>query len=530
MRTLLAVETGAVICLLILLATGAAPPVAWGVAAAIGVAGLWPIQDRPAARFAAQRLARLLRPSAPARAMSAPVLHAVEDSAFAVHRNGETVSCAIFVWAPVTGPHHPGRGAGRAGWLDIALLAPLLDRFGIALAGIDVVAVAEAPRGDGPLAAAYRSLCGPVPPTGPHTTAVLLHLDPRRCPEAIARRGGGRAGADRTVRTAAERVRRALEAAGLHAAPVDASGFRALWRQAYLAPAGADDVAVRAGWEHSDTPAGRHHVRTAAPEALTTEGLGRVWHTAAAGTTAVVRLRPGADGAAVLSAAHRHLTDTGGVPAAEPGFRLLRGAGLRGLEMTGPGPVSAASGRTPARAVPVRRSDGVLLPTGGRPVLIGGTRSGDPVALVLAGPPVSALHLAVTGGTALRLIGRMLGAGLPLAVRTDRPQLWHRFLALAPTETEARVLAAGQSPDSGCAGVVYDGIAPDRAHGPGPTRIVLAGPGDPAPPTGPGVVVIDQPAGSTELVVTAAGRKTTVVAVAVPDENRLVEQFMARQG
>lgn len=530
MRTLLAVETGAVIFLLILLAMGTAPAVAWGVAAAFGVAGMCPIESRPAVRFAAQRLARLTQPSAPARVMSVPVLHAAEGSPFAVHRRGETVSCAIFVWSSVTGPHHPGRGTGPTAQLDTALLAPLLDRFGIALAGIDVVAVAEAPRGDGPLAAAYRWLCGPVPPTGPHTTAVLLHLDPRRCPEAIARRGGGQAGADRTVRTAAERVRRELVAAGLHAAPVDAPGFRALWRQAYLVPAGADDVAVRAGWEHSDSPAGRHHVRTAAPEALTTEGLGRVWHTAAAATTAVVRLRPGADGGAVLSAAHRHLTNAGDVPAAEPGFRLLRGAGLSGLEMTGPGPVSAVPGGIAARAIAVRPGDAVSLPTGGRPVLIGGTRSGDPVAQVLAGPPVTTLYLSVTPGTALRLIGRMLGAGLPLAVRTDRPELWHRFLTLAPTKSQARVLAAGEEPDSGCAGVVYDGVEPDQPHSSGPTRIVLAGPGDPVPQTGPGVVVIDQSSGSTELVVTAAGRQTTVVAVAVPEENRLVGQFMARQG
>ena len=231
-----------------------------------------------------------------------------------------------------------------------------------------------------------------------------------------------------------------------------------------------------------------------------------------------------------LTAAHRHLVAGAHGPPAETGFRPLRGASPAGLAVTGPGaaptPVCGIDRRAPAIAADTAPS----LPVGAHPMLIGGTRSGDPVALILTGPAVAELHLSVAPDTALRLIGRILGAGIVLAVRSDRPELWHRFLRLAPRDARIRVLEPGEAPDPGCAAVVYDGVPADPAGADGPTRIVVTGPDDPVPPADPSVVTIGQRASGTDLVVTAAGRETTVVAVAVPAENRLVEQFMAPQG
>src|SRR5699024_2223530 len=135
-----------------------------------------------------------------------------------------------------------------------------------------------------------------------------------------------------------------------------------------------------------------------------------------------------------------HLCADAHVPPVETGFRPLRGAGSAGLVDTGPCAPPAPARAIRGPAITVDDDTPVSLPVGAHPVLIGGTRSGDPVALVLTGPSVAALYLSVAPDTALRLIGRILGAGVVLAVRTDRPELWHRFLQLAPADQRIRVL------------------------------------------------------------------------------------------
>ncbi|MGO3327903.1 type VII secretion protein EccE [Gordonia sp. (in: high G+C Gram-positive bacteria)] len=79
---------------------------------------------------------------------------------------------------------------------------------------IDVVTRTLASWGDGPAARAYRSLLGPLDPASHRSVALVVHIDPELCGDAVALRGGGAAG---TLRTALWCVRRVIAAAAPYA-------------------------------------------------------------------------------------------------------------------------------------------------------------------------------------------------------------------------------------------------------------------------------------------------------------------------
>lgn len=91
---------------------------------------------------------------------------------------------------------------------------------------IDVVTRTLASWGDGPAARAYRSLLGPLDPASHRSVALVVHIDPEQCGDAVALRGGGAAG---TLRAMLWCVRRVIAAAAPHArlAPLPAAALSA---------------------------------------------------------------------------------------------------------------------------------------------------------------------------------------------------------------------------------------------------------------------------------------------------------------
>jgi type VII secretion protein EccE len=110
--------------------------------------------------------------------------------------------------------------------LPLGALAPCLEDRGVVLDAIQVIwhcypGSAALPV-TSPALASYLEVLGPLPAAARRTTWIAVRLDPRRCPAAIAERGGGVVGAHRALIGALSRVRSALEGRGVPTRPLDA--------------------------------------------------------------------------------------------------------------------------------------------------------------------------------------------------------------------------------------------------------------------------------------------------------------------
>lgn len=114
---------------------------------------------------------------------------------------------------------------GAAPALPLAALVPCLQERGVVLDGIQVLwhcypgSTALAP--SSPALRSYLELLGPLPAAARRTTWVAVRLDPRRCPAAVAERGGGVVGCHRALLGALSRVRSVLESRGVPSRPLD---------------------------------------------------------------------------------------------------------------------------------------------------------------------------------------------------------------------------------------------------------------------------------------------------------------------
>jgi len=98
---------------------------------------------------------------------------------------------------------------GAASFPLAALAGTLADR-GVVLDAISAVWHCRPVTDDTPAAAAYREVLGPLPPVSRREAWLVVRLDPARCPDAVAERGGGVVGAHRAVVGALARISRVL--------------------------------------------------------------------------------------------------------------------------------------------------------------------------------------------------------------------------------------------------------------------------------------------------------------------------------
>ncbi|MGH3755710.1 MAG: type VII secretion protein EccE, partial [Pseudonocardiaceae bacterium] len=192
--------------------------------------------------------------------------------------------------------------------LPLGALAPCLEDRGVVLDAIQVIwhcyPGSAALPSSSPALRSYLEVLGPLPAAARRTTWVTVRLDPRRCPAAIAERGGGVVGAHRALIGAVSRVRSALESRGISTRPLDADQvLRAGISAAELsAVAGTGQpVALNEGWT-AVTAAGVGH----ASYAITGWGAGgatpnltALTGVRALSTTVALSMSPGADGAEV---------------------------------------------------------------------------------------------------------------------------------------------------------------------------------------------------------------------------------------
>jgi len=115
-----------------------------------------------------------------------------------------------------------GDAAADAASFPLAALAGSLADRGVGLDAISAVWHCR-PVADGtPAAAAYREVLGPLPPVSRREAWLVVRLDPQRCPDAVAERGGGVVGAHRAVVGALARIGRVLADHGMPVRPLGA--------------------------------------------------------------------------------------------------------------------------------------------------------------------------------------------------------------------------------------------------------------------------------------------------------------------
>jgi type VII secretion protein EccE len=192
--------------------------------------------------------------------------------------------------------------------LPLSALAPCLEHRGVVLDAIQVIwhcyPGSTALPASSPALRSYLEVLGPLPAAARRTTWVAVRLDPRRCPTAVAERGGGVMGCHRALIGALSRVRSALESRGMPTRPLDAdqllrAGISAAELSAVAGTGGP--VALSEGWA-AVTAAGVGHASYVVSDwgaRGAAHNLNALTGVRALSATVALALSPGEDGAEV---------------------------------------------------------------------------------------------------------------------------------------------------------------------------------------------------------------------------------------
>ncbi len=327
-----------------------------------------------------------------------------DGGAVGVRIDGDVLVTALRIDAPrpaaavIGGPDLTGEGPLRLGDL-----ARGLDLFDVSLESIAVMGTAMPP-GPPTAVAAYRAVLGPLPAVAVRTTILVLRLRPATCDDAVRRRGGGPAGALRTVAVATRRLGDLLAARGVATTPVDADDLcEATTRLLHGLPFATAVEGPTSGVHcHEGT------------DALVDPSIFRAAWAAAGATPCVAIDVRGSGSGPTASAVIRHVGSAEhvvGLPIVDPAAGLLS--------------TLPTAARSPARSVPL---PDVTVPTMGTGLLIGADDDGRPIAVRLFGPGVDVVTVSVP--EVLRLVVlRALAVGATITVRTPDPDRWFSFAA-----------------------------------------------------------------------------------------------------
>jgi type VII secretion protein EccE len=228
--------------------------------------------------------------------------HQREPLGLAWHQGAWTAVLEVDAAPPMITP------VGGSPSLPLGALACCLEHRSVVLDAIQVIwhcypgSAALPP--SSPALRSYLEVLGPLPAAARRTTWVAIRLDPRRCPTAVAERGGGVMGCHRALIGALSRVRSALESRGMSTRPLDTeallrAGISAAELSAVAGTAGPVALSERwaavtaAGVGHASYVISGWAARGAAPNLNALTGV------RALSATVALSLSPGEDGAEV---------------------------------------------------------------------------------------------------------------------------------------------------------------------------------------------------------------------------------------
>ncbi|MCR5976983.1 type VII secretion protein EccE [Gordonia jinghuaiqii] len=419
--------------------------------------------------------------------------------------------------------------AGQVVPLDT--LAACINPYDIRLSSIEVISHGVRVWGSGVAPATYDRTLGPLSATAQRSVFVVLRLNPLDCADAVARRGGGAAGALRTATVTTRRVAKRLAESGLSTTILSAGQITAIGTQL---TEGASLDSLTEEWGSVGVAGLRMRSAAVEPDALGAV-LRDIWVNPAVSTTVTVRLRhvPAErrrrDGRSTVEvsgvvrfnefpAAHRALSSW---PA---GLKPLDGCQFDALAVGLP---IATPTRLDRNLPALTGSDAdeflasVRLPAGGCGQLIGADHAGRAVATRLLGPGISTVSVAAGIHVVAQIALRAVAIGAAVRVHTDRPHRWTPVVA-AIGDPGALSLAADRTPTRpGPALVIVDGVAPPPPQA-DTTRLIVVAPGLGDPDGGSTVALRQNPRAPQDISLDAGGQTILVTMVATPDEWNLI--------
>ncbi|RPA62386.1 type VII secretion protein EccE [Gordonia oryzae] len=419
--------------------------------------------------------------------------------------------------------------------VPLDVLAACIDPFDIPLASIDVVSHGMRIGGRGPAASIYLRTLGRLSAIAYRNVFVILRLDPRNCPDAVARRGGGAEGALRAATITTKRVARRLTERGLAVTALTAAEMTSVTD--HLA-AGHELDELTEEWD------GLHGSR------LTTRSLAvdpkelravaaDIWSRPSTATTLTVRLGRGTDGRLQIAALVRldggpaDVGPHGNGPNNGDPAGTIRLHGRQFDAFTASLPVASSSRL--ARALPAadgaratRLVEHLVLPAGGCGQLLGADRGGHAVALPLVGPGIEAVVLSGSFAMIAQTVLRTVAIGTPVVLHTASPQRWHPLVA-AVADPPMLHVALADNAARGARVDLYDGIDPPAGPPPtGVTRFVVDD-GTRRPGSVATISLIQNPLVPQQISVVTPAARTTVTMVALPEEWAMIGEAAAAE-
>ncbi|MGB6163869.1 MAG: type VII secretion protein EccE [Pseudonocardiaceae bacterium] len=255
-------------------------------------AGDPPSPPRPAVGSDDRRVA-LLRLLLPDLSIAHGTDHQREPLGLAWHQGAWTAVLEVEATAAMITP------VGGSPSVPFDALVGCLEHRGVVLEAIQVISHcysgSAALPSSSPALRSYLEVLGPLPAPARRTTWVAVRLDPRRCPRAVAERGGGVLGSHRALIGALSRVCSALESRGMSTRPLDPDQLvRAGISAAELSSAAGagGPVALREGWR-AVTAAGVGHASYVISGWGTAPNLNALTGVRVLSTTVALSLSPG---------------------------------------------------------------------------------------------------------------------------------------------------------------------------------------------------------------------------------------------
>lgn len=320
--------------------------------------------------------------------------------------------------------------------VPVQLVAECLTQFDITLESIDVISQGARSQGHGPIAAIYDAVLGPLPAIAQRTVWVAVRFDPTLCPEAVRRRGGGRAGILKTAATATRRVANRLAEVGLRPQIMTATDIAQATNQLL------DGVALHGIDETWFTcREGRFQLRSfaAKPSMLTTAGLGLLWTVPSYSTTVCVSLRRDKANDALKIRGLARFDSPGRTRVRLRGLAPLRGRQYAALTATLPLPEPARRIDEWAYGKPDDAVRDLALPASGCGQVVGADEHGRAVALPLFGPQIERVEMCGTLHLAQQVVLRSMALGARVRVHSGRPAAWREMAEAVDDQSLLRV-------------------------------------------------------------------------------------------
>lgn len=403
-------------------------------------------------------------------------------------------------------------------------LVECLQQFDITLESIDVLSQGARSHGHSQVAAVYDAVLGPLPAIAQRSVWIAIRFDPSRCPAAVRRRGGGRAGILRSATAATRRVANRLTEVGIRSRILTASEISQAGNQ--LAD-GVKLATVEETWRTCRD--GRFRLRSFAiePDMLTTAGLGLLWTVPSYSTTVSLSLRRPGDGHGPTQIRGLARFDTHGRARIRlRGLTHLRGYQYSALAASLPVPQPHRQIDRWAYLPEAAAAEDLVVPASGCGQVIGADERGRAVALPLFGPQISHVEIVGTLHLVQQAVLRALALGAHVLVHSRRPGKWRQMVdevddqdLLWVSDFNRGSMQAGA--DRNFSVEVFDGVV-EQSVRVGVTTMTVHPPGTAVSPHADVALELLDPDTDTVKVSTRSG-SSTVTMVATDEEMRYLK-------